>query len=127
MLCNRERIPEFTAAQIAECEKCKHISGKKIWCCKFGVYIREHERIIVPKQMPSVGTMAKGFVREGAKYLKAGRPKRSEVEQTACRLICVQCGHYQEKSKLGPRCSKCGCCVNLKTRWATAHCPEGLW
>jgi hypothetical protein len=52
--CNGFTIPEFTKEQITECKKCKHISGKKIWCCKFGLHIdsprivTQDKRIIKP-------------------------------------------------------------------------------
>jgi len=128
MTCDYQHAPKvFDRSQLKQCDGCKHASRQRVWCCLFGLWIRKQATIKVARRMPSLGKMAGSLARESVKYIKAGRPKRTEAEQTACRLICVQCEHYQEKSKLGPRCSKCGCCVNLKTRWATAHCPEGLW
>ncbi len=51
MLCNKITIPEFTKEQIAECHQCMHISGKKIWCCLFGAWVRERQgRIIQPSK-----------------------------------------------------------------------------
>jgi hypothetical protein len=109
MACDKKTIPEFTKAQVAECEKCRHASEKKIWCCRLG------------------GKMAGSLIKEGAKYLKAGRPKRTEAEQAVCMALCEACEFYITASKLGPRCSKCGCCVGLATRWATKHCPLKKW
>ncbi len=37
-MCNKKTKPEFTKEQIAECKKCRHISGRQIWCGRFGVY-----------------------------------------------------------------------------------------
>lgn len=48
-MCNKKTIPKFTPEQIAECKQCKHISGKKIWCCLFGVYV-DKPRIVTPSK-----------------------------------------------------------------------------
>lgn len=51
-MCNKITKPEFTKEQIAECKQCKHISGKKIWCCLFGVWVdgRPEKGIIQPRR-----------------------------------------------------------------------------
>ena len=137
MFCNKITQPvEFTKEQIAECEKCKHASGKKIWCCLFGAWIKEPSRIITPNkkiQYPSKLNMAKSFVKGAAKHVKSRMKKRSNIEQAKCIAICAgdgqnpKCEWYVPKTKVGPRCQKCGCCMNIKTRWATAHCPINKW
>jgi hypothetical protein len=130
MACDKKTIPEFTKAQVAECEKCRHASEKKIWCCLLGVWIKEPQKIIQPNKklaLPSKRKMAGSFIKEGAKYLKAGRPKRTPAEQAVCMALCEACEFYIAESKLGPRCGKCGCCVSLATRWATKHCPLKKW
>ena len=56
MLCNKKTKPEFTKEQIAECKKCIHATGKKIWCCLLGVDIGKprvlmrNKRIITPSR-----------------------------------------------------------------------------
>ncbi len=127
MSCNRIIQPvEFTKEQIAECEKCKHISGKKVWCCLFGLWIKEPERNRKIKY-PSKLNMAKSLAKATVKQVRAGNPKRSEIEQARCMAICEKCEWYVKQTKVGPRCIICGCCMSLKTRWATAHCELGLW
>lgn len=73
MPCNKITKPEFTKEQI---EKCKHLSGKKIWCCLFGVWIKEKSKIIRPSeriiQLPTLPQMAKNFVRAMVKWAKKG-------------------------------------------------------
>jgi len=132
MLCDRKTKPKFTVKQVAECERCNHVSRKKVWCCLFGVWIKEPERneIITPSgkiKYPSLPKMAGGLAKESVKYLKAGRPKRSDEDQAKVILICEQCEFYVTQSRIGPRCKKCGCNMKIKSRWATAHCPVGKW
>ena len=50
--CNGKITPKFTEEQIKKCEDCEWISGKKIWCCLFGVWIKEKPRIVRPKSRP---------------------------------------------------------------------------
>jgi len=114
--------PEFTKGQIDKCMRCKNISAKKRWCCLFGV------RIVAKEKYPSWLKMGASVAKESAKYIAAGRPKRSSQEQGRCKAICERpCDYYVAESKLGPRCSQCGCCISLKTLWATAQCPMDKW
>ena len=118
MTCDRKNTPEFTKFQILECEKCKHASGKKIWCCLFGVYFKQ--------QLPSKQKMAKSFLKAGTKHVKSGLKKRSNIEQKKIMDICIECGEYMLKNNT-PRCKKCGCYIGIKQSWATAHCPVNKW
>jgi len=130
MACDRKTAPEFTRAQITECENCKHASGKKVWCCLFGVWIKEPPLIATPEHkilLPGKGTMAKNFGRDALRYLREGRPKRTPAEQLALRAICQQCEDFLPTSKIGPRCRVCGCSVTVAVRWATKHCPRNKW
>lgn len=130
MICNRITKPEFTKQQILDCKKCKHISGKKVWCCLFGVWIDGRTEVIQPSkkmQYPSLVTMGKSFARESIRHIKTGRQKRSEEERVRCIAICRQCDNFVPETKIGPRCMICGCCMSLKKRWATAHCKLGKW
>lgn len=126
MPCKKIQAPKFTKKQLEECYKCKMISGRKKWCGHFGVWVIEHGKILTPNRKikyPSKRNMAKTLTAETIKYNKAGRPKRSEAEQAKLMTICKKCEHFVAETKLGPRCEKCGCCMNIKKRWATAHCP----
>jgi len=117
MLCNRITKPKkFSKKQIAECEKCKHISGKKIWCCLFGVYIKP--------QYPSIIKQAKNFGKAAIKQAVKGNPKRSDEETARIILICEGCDYYI-KDKM--RCIKCGCRMQNKIPWQTTHCKIGKW
>ena len=137
MLCNKKIIPIFTVQQVIECKNCIHISAKKIWCCLFGIYIPSPKvkiefinEIIIPDKKikyPGMMKMAGNFTKESYKYIKEGRPKRSDEEIAKISLICQGCEEYVPQTKLGPRCKKCGCNMNIKARWATAHCPIGKW
>ena len=130
MDCNRITTPDFTRKQISECQKCKHASGRKIWCCLFGVHIIENGKIIQPARKvkyPSKLKMAKSLVKETTKYVKAGMPNRSNAEQLRCKAICELCDEYVLKTKVGPRCQKCGCCMNLATLWKTKNCLLKKW
>jgi len=120
--------PEFTVQQIKRCRKCRNASAKIKWCGKHSVHIRP--LIILPGKeldLPSVGQMAKNFMSSAAKHIKAGMPKRSDVEQAKCMAICQGCIKFIPQSRLGPRCSDCGCCSGLATRWATKNCPDDKW
>ena len=118
-------IPEFTKEQIADCHKCKHASKKKEFCSNpnVGVYIGEKSKI----EYPSKIQMAKNFGKAAGKHIKSGLKKRSDVEQKRVMDICLKCEWYEPTSKLGVRCKKCGCCMDIKKRWATAHCPLKKW
>lgn len=72
--------------------------------------------------------MLKSLMVETGKYLKAGCKTRLIEEQEKVIVICEQCEFYDRNHKLlGPRCSECGCCMTIKKRWITAHCPKNKW
>jgi len=124
--CNRITKPEFTKEQIAECGKCKHASARVKWCGLFGDWIGE-QKIIVPSkkiQYPSMPTMGKNFAKEGIKHIAGGMKKRSDEEYKKCMAICDICEWFV-KDKV--RCQKCGCKMQVKARWVTAHCPINKW
>lgn len=133
---------EFTQEQLAKCRVCRHVSAKKIWCCKWGINIERQGKIITPSknlQYPSKLKMAGNFAKAVGKYILSGGKKRTDTEQLKCMEICKgnpskgikRCDFYNEKATFmgvpTPRCYKCGCCSNLATRWATKHCPIGMW
>ena len=38
--------------------------------------------------------------------------------------ICKKCEHFRSWSN---QCGKCGCFMNIKTRFRSLECPEGKW
>ena len=134
MTCNRLTKPEFTDEFIAkhcgtpEKPLCKFASAQIRFCQKFGKI--GEQKIIVPDKKikyPSMAMMGKSFVKAGAKHIRSGMKKRTKAEQNRCIAVCKNCEFYVEKTKIGPRCQKCGCNMKVKSRWATAHCPLGKW
>ncbi len=124
MICNRIIQPvEFTKEQITECEKCKHLSGKKVWCCLFGLWIKEPERNRKVKY-PSLIKQAGSFSKAAVKQARAGNPKRSDIEQARIMLICKSCEWFVPDRF---RCIKCGCRMKNKIPWETTHCIIGKW
>lgn len=124
----------MTKEQIAECVCCNHISGKKIWCCKYGFYIHEPERkvktknVVItkgkPQQYPSIITQAGSFGKAAVKQARAGNPKRSKEEIARIISICEACTHYNKEKK---RCYVCGCYMKNKIPWQTSYCKKGKW
>lgn len=85
------------------------------------------EMIAIPeKRMPPLAKQALSFSKEALKYLKSGRPKRTDEQVEQLKAICIACPEYKFNG-ITPRCYKCGCCVNLATLWATKDCPLGKW
>jgi len=128
--CGGIRPVEFDRAARAKCQSCPWLSGKKTWCGFHGVWIVKRNRPIIRKpetQKPGLITMGKSFAKAGLKHLASGLKKRSRREQERVIKICAGCEYYQATSRIGPRCRKCGCKIQLKLTWATAHCPLGLW
>jgi Zn finger protein HypA/HybF involved in hydrogenase expression len=87
------------------------------------VAIKEESRII----LPSKAKMAVGLAGAAAKQYAALNPQRSDAEIVKLADICRRCEQYVETSELGVRCKVCGCHLNIKQRWATAHCPLKQW
>ena len=123
MNCN---LKKFNAEQIAKCKLCKHASAnvkhpsKLGWCGFHAVHVDDKSK----KKMPPLITQAKNFTTATKKHVAAGRPKRSELETAKCMATCEKCEWFNPDSR---RCSKCGCRMTIKSRWATANCPIGKW
>ena len=130
MNCNKITKPIFTKEQLEECYQCKHASGKKTWCCLLGVHLIEQGKVLTPNRdikYPSLTTQAKGFAKGVGRHVASGMKTRTKAEQAAVMEICEVCEFYNPASRIGKRCIKCGCCLSLKKRWATAHCPINKW
>ena len=121
--------PEFTAEQIKKCSQCKMASGKVRWCGHFGCWIGDKKIITPDKKIkyPSMPKMAGNLASATAKHLASGMKKRSDAEQKNCLAICKACNSFVPDSKIGSRCQKCGCRMDIKVRWTTAHCPLKKW
>ncbi len=114
---------EFTEEQIQDCKKCKHVSGREVWCGLFGCWIDGRDLIIKPKYPPLIkqaGSFTKAAINQGLK----GNPKRSDEEIAKIILICEGCDYYV-KNKM--RCTKCGCGMKTKIPWQTTRCYIGKW
>lgn len=125
MPCNRKIKPVMTPEQIAECMHCKHISGKKIWCCLFGFYVKPPQnRIITPRkriiQPPTIPQMATHFSKAMVRWAKKGFKTVSKEVYMQRRLACAAC---QPKG----RCPHCGCSLWAKAALITEQCPEDKW
>jgi len=131
IFCNEITIPEFTKEQIAECQKCKHASAKKIWCGHFGVWIREGDRIIIPSKK-----IVKPFPENEAQYNK-GRFQRNYAAAT---YLCDGQEIVDEATFVGRRkaCAMCppddkfecpcvGCKQWHKLALKKLKCPKGKW
>lgn len=81
------------------------------------------------KGKPVKPTLLKTYARAVAKWLDAGRPKRTDEQVDAIMDICGSCQFYK-----GGGCQRCGCRVNRnrnaltnKIRMATENCPIKKW
>lgn len=126
MGCNKEIPPTvFDENQLKECRPCDWASDTKSWCGLFGIWIKSPSE--QKPSYPPVLEMVGNLVTATGRHILSGLKNRTEEEQNKCREICQACDNYVIESRLGPRCTKCGCCTNIKTRWATAHCPLEKW
>ena len=118
----------MTKAQIAECQHCKHASGKKVWCCLFGMWIGDKPEIKPSKaiytpykrEKPTLPQMAEHFAKAMVKWGKSGLKTVDKAEYTRRRSICSDCSG-------GWRCPHCGCVIWAKAALATETCPEHKW
>jgi hypothetical protein len=74
------------------------------------------------KPLPSLTRQAINYAGAVAGHVAAGRPQASP-ELVKLRLdMCAIC-----PERNGKRCSKCGCPVESKAKWAEQKCPLGKW
>lgn len=71
--------------------------------------------------LPSVYAMVKNFVKEAVNYAKEGAPHVSAHQYEKRLKACNACPHLKTEVE---RCGLCGCLVEHKAKWATAHCPD---
>lgn len=80
-------------------------------------------------------SLIKRYGRAGAKWVVAGRPKRTDHEVRRLLAICKACQpHYKPRGDDEGTCGLCGCRLAIggpafrnKIRMGTEHCPMGLW
>ena len=76
---------------------------------------------------PPTSRMIKGLLREAVRYAKSGFKTRTQEEMEEVIAICEQCDFYVLVTRFGPRCSRCGCHMNIKRWWITSYCPKEKW
>lgn len=130
-LCNKIIKPEFTKEQIAECQGCKHASGKKTWCCLFGVRIIEAGKIIVPDKrirLPrntteyNKGRFQRNYIVAVDMAKGSGKSLVSETEFVNRRQTCVRCSPMDKQG-----CSCVGCKQWHRLVFVEVKCPKGKW
>lgn len=117
-----DEIPTLTKAFIEDsCHSCRHASGTKRWCCKWGLTLTTEART------PALTTMVKTLAVETAKHAASGFKTRSQDDIERITQLCRSCENVFYDEKLGMRCRLCGCNMALKIKWATTRCPVGKW
>ncbi|MFA5163807.1 MAG: hypothetical protein WC441_04820 [Patescibacteria group bacterium] len=135
-LCNRISQPKFTPEQIADCRKCRDISAKKRWCCRFGCWVKESDGIIQPNRK-----IAKPFPRNKVRpvdadslkinYDKIVKERKSLPAVTGGQFTIVNFEDYSTKRKQcydcdEPSCSIWrGCCGYKSLIYKEVVCPKG--
>ena len=76
------------------------------------------------EKLPSTMQMAKNFIGSAAKHVKNGLKNVDTDKQKERLAICAECPHIVEN---GSRCGKCGCFLQVKTKWESSSCPIGKW
>lgn len=86
----------------------------------------------IKEQSTLQATMA--FATATAKWLAAGRPKRTQTEMETTFEVCKTCEHFTPGTvPETAQCALCGCnlaklpSVFNKIEMATEHCPVGKW
>lgn len=70
----------------------------------------------------SVCGKAKGLAKSVGTWVGSGMPLAGLAIINHRMTLCRTCDHFN-----GHLCAKCGCLMAVKTRMATAKCPEGKW
>ncbi len=80
-----------------------------------------------PKDLkfPSGMRQAKNLIKAVIKRAK-NMKNRSPEEIEKIKAICEPCDAYYEEG-LTPRCTYCGCCLDIKIKWQSEDCPIDKW
>lgn len=81
--------------------------------------------------MPAPVARAARYTSAVARWIAAGKPKRTQEEIDHLFTICQACEHFSQKASA---CRECGCRINRNQRamgnklaMATEHCPIKKW
>lgn len=77
------------------------------------------------RSMPPVTQQLKNAASATGQAVKSGFKTVSKEEQDRRFTICETCEFLTDR--ILKRCSKCGCCVNLKKKLEAWHCPIYKW
>jgi len=77
-------------------------------------------------ETPPLTTMAATLAIETVKHAASGFKNRPPEEIDRITKLCKFCSHVFYDG-LDMRCSKCGCKMNIKIKWATTKCPIRKW
>ena len=75
---------------------------------------------------PGIVRKAANFTAAAAAHAADGFRNVPKADQAARMAICRAnaCGKFNAKNET---CRKCGCDLQVKTRWRSGDCPLGLW
>ncbi len=79
----------------------------------------EYER---DRKLPGLVSQFKHLVGDVKDHVLAGCGTLPEEEAKARLEVCNGC-----PSRVGNRCSECGCFLMIRATWASSHCPLGKW
>jgi hypothetical protein len=65
------------------------------------------------------------FISASTRFVMSGFQEVPENVQQERLSICKECPFFSGGEN--PECEKCGCLLNLKTKWATEKCPIDKW
>ena len=127
MICTQK--PVMTKEQLAKCDSCEWITGKKCWCCSHGFWVRPRtttprKKIIIPEKKviipPTKLQMAASFAKAMIQWGASGFKCVSKAEYMKRITECYKCDSRAI-------CPYCRCRMKAKVVLATAKCPENKW
>ncbi len=80
-----------------------------------------------PAATPNAAEMALNFAKAAARHAMAGGKKATDEVRTQRLAICQECEFCESQDDVPFRCHHCGCYLQLKTGWASEHCPLAKW
>ena len=73
-------------------------------------------------KMPSLAKRAFSFAKSATDYVRSGMENVSETQYQTRLKICEVCTFRKDST-----CTKCGCFIEVKAKWATSECPDKRW
>lgn len=135
IVCNPEKkiMPSLplTEIQRSVCLLCRHASKKRIWCCKFGFYIRVVISKLIPptaKKKPCYGrkTRLKLVNDVGCKVVKERMSICQKCDKTYQKANQLYCG-LNVRRTLGALWADPGACITNFVGNKNKSCPLGKW